>query len=65
MDPRSVSFFTSAAMGTMVLCLCGHHFYVKKKLLILEKYLDYMHLENQTLIASIASLKEAIKDKRT
>ena len=36
-------------MGAMVLCLGGHHFYVKK--LLLEKYLDYVHLENQTLIA--------------
>ena len=63
MDSRSVSLFTSVAMGVMVLCLGSHHFYVKK--LLLEKYLDYVHLENQTLIASLASLKEAGQEDLT
>jgi len=48
MDPRSVSLFTSVATGVMVLCLGGHHFYVKKKLLM-EKYLDYVCLERHSL----------------
>lgn len=61
MDPRTVSLFTSVALASMVLGLGAHHFYVKNKLLLLEKYLDHVHLENKAISASLASLKEAQK----
>ena len=52
----------SVSLGILCVGMVTHHFYVKNRLLVIEKYLDYIHRENASLSTQLSDLQSKLKN---